>query len=88
MWVYLPDFTGWVHGAWPCQNQIDVAISIQGLTKHMQREKGMRDRNSPTCTLNQNGYGVNHSQHSIEWYRNRVANTSRQYCMLFCGSHW
>ena len=49
---------------------------------------GLRRRNSPTCTLSQNCYGVNHSQHSIEWYRNRVANTSRQYCMLFRGSHW
>lgn len=25
-------------------------------------QKGLRDRNSPTCTLSQNGYGVQHSE--------------------------
>jgi len=31
---------------------VDVSSDVQSTTK------GLRDRNSPTCTLSQNGYGV------------------------------
>ncbi len=29
------------------------------------KEKGLRDRNSPTCTLSQNGYGASRSPHCV-----------------------
>ena len=37
------------------------ARTLQHIMGSEPRQKGLRDRNSPTCTLSQNGYGTKHT---------------------------
>jgi hypothetical protein len=48
------------------------ARTLQHIMGFEPRQKGLRDRNSPTCTLSQNGYGTKH--------------TSQKECRLFCDT--
>ena len=51
--------------ALPCLLPLPSIIAQSAFAKNRTRQqKGLRDRNSPTCTLSQNGYGTNCSQTS------------------------
>jgi len=55
----------WPCLALPCLLPLPSIIAQSAFAKNRTRQqKGLRDRNSPTCTLSQNGYGTNCSQTS------------------------
>ena len=42
-----------------------IGFSQHPGSNHPEKPKGLRDRNSPSCTLSQNGYGAQHCKHNI-----------------------
>ena len=51
-----------MHRGWTPEVETGVGAAAAGLEHHHHYKKGLRVRNSPMCTLSQNGYGARRSE--------------------------